>query len=258
MMKNKIIFSLIVFIALISVASAFDWPFGKASYCTFMNVTGTDCEVLWCNNVLNNATQNCAYKTADDTCICTIIQNVTINSTNATLISANLTDFYNKTQIDALLNLSSDSALLNQTEDMITNATDELEKNLTAKMIAIKNSILDTQENRTLELINANLHQTDYTARDTTDWTMVWIILIIAVVIVVCFLSWGAMHKTKDSKEWSVMDATRKPYKKLPKHGTKFKDKDIQDALEGKPISNKEPSVEENFNDELQPSEAEE
>jgi hypothetical protein len=139
-MKRLIIpiFILFYLIALITLISA-SWIIPKATTCNFLNVSGSSCDSIWCSII------NCEYNSTLEACICDNGIKY-IDSINVT----NLSDFYNKTQIDAILNtinLSisniSGNLSLNNAEFLVNKTY------VDNQIISSKNSVLDYIDKRT-------------------------------------------------------------------------------------------------------------
>jgi len=80
--------------------SGFDWPFGKTNYCLFSNYSNqSDCDLNWCNNVLTNESQVCAFDINEYLCKCTFANPIISNETNQTWITLS-SDYYTKSEVE--------------------------------------------------------------------------------------------------------------------------------------------------------------
>jgi hypothetical protein len=170
-MRNKILISLgVIMIFSVFLISAVSFNLPKPQTCLILNMSGLPCDIFWCEQVLGYN-----WSLADGFCIKTQVLNQTLIFNDS---------YYNRTEIDNLfLNYSinsSSSNLVNRTE-----------------LIDVKNSILEVQENRTKELINAYLPDSSNEGSGSSVPPYVFVVGIIAVVIILLFFGYQKMTEAK-------------------------------------------------------------
>lgn len=123
-MKNKIFVLFLLGIFCLSFINA-GWIIPKYTTCQFMNVTGTDCDELWCN--INDYKYNSTLE------VC-VVENSAVD------VECNMTGFYNKSEVDNLLNNSLNITIENNEswKSYVDNIT-----------IQLRDSLVDRIENET-------------------------------------------------------------------------------------------------------------
>lgn len=181
-MKRVLI--LIVFsIILSSVLLSASWPIGKFQTCSMLNMSLTDCDQAWCSII------DCSYDSNRTACIC--IDGVNVNLTNV----------YNKTEIESRLNeIKANMTNISYNQTINYSMPDCYTKaeilNLT---IALRDSILNSQENRTEEIVLKYVGKYDDEDYQKTEPLSPWVFIAIAAIVaaVVVFLSWQSMQAKK-------------------------------------------------------------
>lgn len=174
--------------------SAIELNLTKNESCNLFNYTGTQCDSFWCTSGLNG------NWTIDGICLINITQ-PTENTTNMTNIS-----YFNETLVREIA--------LNITNEILANSSFIN----ASTMIAIKNAILEAQENRTEELVKSYINDNEPQALPTPPW--VWFVLIFGMCSLWVAVYWIKSKSTK--KEDSEYDFHRKPVEKdiyRPKQG---------------------------------------
>lgn len=193
MKQNKIILSFfLLFLCLVSV-SAIELNLNKTQSCELFNYTGTTCDSFWCVSGLKG------NWTIDEICLINqTVENLTniTNQTNQTLV-------YNESLIyEIAYNASRDYANNNS----LVNAS---------LLILVKNGILDTQDNKTEELVRSYVASNTPVREPLAPGVIIGIVLILgAVIIAVAYFN----SKNKPKSPWDDFNDTpeynhKKPYK---------------------------------------------
>lgn len=162
------------------------WPLDKQATCTMLNATTMQsCDQLWCGII------DCRYNSTLGACICGT------PAQNSTQQQINLSNFYNKTEIDLLL--SQLRITLNTTNGTINFSVYDYVNR--SELISVKNSILDGMENQTRALIQAELPKeyNNYSDNESSSWPWYSFVLIFAVLFGGAFLLFKNSTKTNNS-----------------------------------------------------------
>lgn len=189
-MKKALFLSCMIFL-IIGTVSAVDWPFGKTAYCNFLNLTnGTDCNVSWCGQVVNNASQSCGWSQAEELCRCTIsVQNnvtVYVNVTNNTIPAG----YYNSSQLEEVIR-------------NVTNFNRQYSENLTMQL---RDSVADRIENLT---VTGNTIYNPQVQESSLPW---WILPLTALIFVVGIV-YSQSKKSKEARLPPHKEAIRESYR---------------------------------------------
>ena len=156
------IFGIVLLVLIGAMVSAIEWPLDKTGTCVLFNITDVTCETFWCENIHDGnysiTKEICRFtEVINNTIIINQTINVTVESENFLNESLNLSGYYNKSEVDSL----------------VSNKTG-----------ALRDSILDTQENRTINLINLNRPIESSSSGFSTNQVLFGIVAIVLVIIV--------------------------------------------------------------------------
>lgn len=156
----------VMFIFLVAVVSAADWPFGKAKFCEVGNLTGIECERYWCN--FNDAN----YSDSRELCLLVINETIILNETNQTIhnyTEISLDGYYNRTDIDMLIT------------DNMTN----ISKTFDNKLMDLRDSLSDRVQNivNGTQRIASNIYSQYYPTDEGSKWHPAWIVAIVVIIV---------------------------------------------------------------------------
>lgn len=160
MLWTILIMSAIVLIV-ISVASA-SWVIPKTTTCNMMNLTGSECDMVWCNVI------DCTYNSSLEACVCI----TEINTFNES-------EYWNKTQVEEQLRIEVDNQLEAYNESIFNNS----------RTIIINNTLTNNTnfDEKLLQLrtdLEGDIRDLNYNTKSSGigDLNITWILLFIVVV----------------------------------------------------------------------------
>lgn len=174
---------LAVFLSLTLILGA--WPLGKTTTCNMLNATTyEECDILWCEII------DCSYNYSNMACSCPYGGSIVIN--NQTI---NQTGFYNKTEIDALLN-SLNTSIKNYT---INNTDNDWRNHTDTSIMALRDSLSDRLDEEIQDLRDyVRGYGGSSNAGGIDTGVLIGIVVIIAGLI--GFMSWNS-RKTAEKRE---------------------------------------------------------
>lgn len=189
-MFGSLVFLLIVFF--VSTTSAVELNLDKTTICALLNYTGYQCDGFWCTNQLHG------NFTTDNLCL---INATETNQTNTTTVNSTI----NLTQVQVLLGFDNSSNMT--VKQYIDNQT-----------LTLRNSILDSDENRTRMILAQEYASGNYSQvyqQDSAPWPWYsWVLITVLVCGLVAFLTYNKTHtppRQLQVKELSKGFETRKP-----------------------------------------------
>jgi len=182
----------LIFICIQSVSAA--WMIPKYKTCEFMNVTGKDCDNLWCSVI------DCEYNITREACVC---------NDEFYSVGINTDEFYNKSQIDEKINALNSTTISRINSIDISNYTD-------SQIVALRDSLISRIDNETMGIWNSAKASTNSSkGAEPNYYFLGFVVLVVAGII--AFMVYNKKFDTGVKKETSAQ------YKRQFSNPTSFK-----------------------------------
>jgi len=214
----------------VGIVSAFEFPdyFNKSYTCIIFNISGNACELFWCEVIKEGN-----YSIVDEMCFFNNFQNYSNqNVTNNTNNSVIVLDIANLT-----INGFNFSDYMRNNFTIDGNFT--IKSYIDNKTALLRDSILNSEENRTREIIKGELVGFNYKEKTSSNdslpkYIYVLLIIVFMVAVLISIFLKKREEKNKNTDSYSPSDSRKHPYKseKITKNNSKNCENEIEEFEE--------------------------